>query len=89
MKNVNFQIFKHLLIFFLVFSGIHLNAKAQKYEIGGGLGVAAYSGDIIRKIDPGQIGLQGTLFGKRNFDNVWTLRVGLNLANLNAADSIR
>ena len=89
MKNVNFQIFKHLLIFFLVFSGIHLNAKAQKYEIGGGLGVAAYSGDIIRKIDPGQIGLQGTLFGKRNFDNVWTLRVGLNLANVNAADSIK
>ncbi|XFE73081.1 DUF6089 family protein [Algoriphagus halophilus] len=89
MKKVNFQIFSRLLIFLLVFTGLSLNSYAQKYEIGGGLGVAAYSGDIIRKIDPGQIGLQGTLFGKRNFDNVWTLRVGLNLARINAADSIK
>jgi hypothetical protein len=89
LRKVNFQIFSHLIIFLLVFSGISLETKAQMYEIGGGIGVATYSGDIIRKIDPGQIGFQGTLFGKRNFDNVWTLRVGLNLARLNAADSIK
>ena len=62
---------------------------AQSYEIGGGIGTAVYSGDIIRKIDTGQSGLQGTLFGKRNFDNVWSLKVGVNLAELMAADSIR
>jgi hypothetical protein len=89
LRKVNFQIFSHLIIFLLVFSGISLETKAQIYEIGGGIGVATYSGDIIRKIDPGQIGFQGTLFGKRNFDNVWTLRVGLSVAQLNAADSIK
>jgi hypothetical protein len=61
----------------------------QSYEVGGGLGTAVYSGDLIRRIDPGQAGLQGTLFGKRNFDNVWSLRLGVNRAELTAADSIR
>lgn len=88
MKKVNFQIFNYLIIFCLIFLGTEQIAKAQKYEVGAGAGVAAYSGDILRRIDPGQLGLQGTLFGKRNFDNVWTLRAGLNFAQLNAADSI-
>lgn len=57
--------------------------------MGGGLGTAVYSGDIIRKIDPAQSGLQGTLFGKRNFDNVWSLKFGVSVAELNAADSIQ
>ena len=64
------------------------NSVAQKYDAGGGLGIATYSGDIIRALDPNQIGLQGTLFGRRNFDNVWSLRGGLSFARLNAADSI-
>jgi hypothetical protein len=64
-------------------------AKGQKYELGGGIGVAAYSGDIIRKIDPGQLGPQVTLFGKRNFDNVWTLRAGISSGIIQAADSIK
>ena len=57
--------------------------------MGGGLGTAVYSGDIIRKIDPGQAGLQGTLFGKRNFDNVWSLRVGVSTAKLMGNDAIQ
>lgn len=61
----------------------------QSYEVGAGLGTSVYSGDILRKIDPGQAGLQGTLFGKKNFDNVWSLRVGVTLADLMAADSIQ
>jgi hypothetical protein len=61
----------------------------QSYELGGGLGTAVYSGDIIRKIDPGQAGLQGTLFGKRNFDNVWSLRVGVSTAKLMADDALQ
>jgi len=44
---------------------------------------------MIRKIDPGQAGLQGTLFGKRNFDNVWSLRVGVSVAELMAKDTLR
>lgn len=89
MKKVNFQIFNYLFIFSLIFLGIEQIAQAQKYEVGAGAGVASYSGDIMRRIDPGQVGLQGTLFGKRNFDNVWSLRGGVNMAFLNAADSIK
>lgn len=89
MKKVNFKIIKHLLVLLLVLTGYFIPANAQKYEIGGGLGVGTYTGDIIRKVDPRQIGLQGTLFGKRNFDNVWSLRVALSSSILQAEDSLR
>ncbi len=89
LKKVNFKIFRYLSAFVLVVSIGISEGKAQKYEIGGGLGGAVYSGDIIRKIDPGQLGLQGTLFGKRNFDNVWTLRAALSTAILHADDEIK
>jgi hypothetical protein len=65
------------------------NGQAQQYEVGFGLGGAAYTGDIIRRLDPTQPGIQGTLIGRRNFDNVWSVRAGLAFARLNAADSIR
>ena len=89
MKKVNFKIIRHLFVISLVLTGYLIPAKAQKYEVGGGLGVATYTGDIIRKVDPRQIGLQGTLFGKRNFDNVWSLRVALSSSILHAVDSLR
>lgn len=88
MKKVNFKIIRHLFVILVVLTGYITPADAQKYEIGGGLGVGTYTGDIIRKVDPGQIGLQGTLFGKRNFDNVWSLRVAISSALLQAEDSI-
>ena len=89
MKKINFKYLRSLVLgCFLVCSPAAL-VVAQSYEIGGGLGTAVYSGDMIRKIDAGQSGLQGTLFGKRNFDNVWSLKVGVNLAEIMAADSIR
>ena len=89
MKKINYKIFSSFVLgCFLVCSPVAL-LVAQSYEIGGGLGTAVYSGDILRKIDAGQSGLQGTLFGKRNFDNVWSLKVGVNLAEIMAADSIR
>ena len=89
MKKINFKNLRSLVLgCFLVCSPAAL-VVAQSYEIGGGLGTAVYSGDILRKIDAGQSGLQGTLFGKRNFDNVWSLKVGVNLAEIMGADSIR
>ncbi|WP_035805457.1 type IX secretion system protein PorG [Lunatimonas lonarensis] len=66
-----------------------LQSNAQQHEIGFGIGTATYSGDIIRRIDPTQLGIQGTLFGRRNFDNAWSLRAGVHIARLNGADSIR
>lgn len=89
MKKINFQNIRYLLVLLLVLSGNLISVNAQKYEIGGGLGVATYTGDIIRKIDPRQIDLQGTFFGKRNFDNVWSLRIALSSSMLQAKDSLR
>jgi hypothetical protein len=89
LKKVNFQIISYLIVFLLFSFGFAQKTLAQKYDIGGGIGVAAYSGDIIREIDPGQLGLQGTLFGKRNFDNVWSLRVAISSSILQAEDSLR
>ncbi|WP_320055339.1 type IX secretion system protein PorG [Algoriphagus halophytocola] len=86
---VNFQKINYLLVILLLFILSTGEIQAQKYDVGGGVGVAAYSGDIIRKIDPGQLGLQGTLFGRRNFDNVWALRVGGSAGMLYGADSIK
>jgi hypothetical protein len=89
LKKINFKILRSLLLGCCLVCSPAALVVAQSYEIGGGIGTAVYSGDIIRKIDTGQSGLQGTLFGKRNFDNVWSLKVGVNLAELMAADSIR
>ena len=88
MKKVNFKVLYPLITVLL---GIYSLTPAfgQKYEIGGGLGGAVYSGDIIRKIDIGQTLPQGTLFGKKNFDNVWTLRVALSTAMLEGDDEMK
>jgi hypothetical protein len=89
LKKVKFRKYTCVLALWLVGLIFQNSAEAQQYEVGGGLGISTYSGDIIRRLDPGQIGLQGTLFGRRNFDNVWSLRGGLSVGRLNAADSIR
>lgn len=73
----------------LVILGVVNTSNGQQYEVGLGLGAGSYTGDIIRSIDPTQLGIQGTLFGRRNFDNAWSLRAGISVARLNAADSIR
>jgi hypothetical protein len=88
LKKINLKIFNpYLALCFLALVSV-TPSFGQSYEVGGGLGTAVYSGDIIRKIDPGQAGLQGTLFGKRNFDNVWTLRVALSTGILQADDEM-
>ncbi|WP_137401190.1 type IX secretion system protein PorG [Echinicola rosea] len=90
MKKVNFQLLccsLLILVFMSISAGRGYAQKTKEYGLG--LGVATYSGDIIRSLDPSQIGLQGTLFGRRKFDNVWSVRYGIALAGLNAADSIR
>lgn len=89
MKKINLKIFNSFLILCLLAFASVTPAFGQSYEVGGGFGTAVYSGDLLRRIDPGQAGLQGTLFGKRNFDNVWSVRLGVNRARISAADSIK
>lgn len=88
MKKARFYILCKLVLVSLMMV-MNNRVEAQQYEVGFGLGGATYTGDIIRHIDPSQIGIQGTLFGRRNFDNAWSLRAGLSIARLNGADSIR
>ncbi|WP_342450699.1 DUF6089 family protein [Lunatimonas salinarum] len=89
MNRKTFPVALRLVAWFSTFFIGLTTAEAQQYEVGFGLGGATYSGDIIRRVDPGQIGIQGTLFGRRNFDNAWSLRAGVHVARLNAADSVR
>ncbi len=89
MKKINFKYLKSLVLGWCLVCSPAALVVAQSYEIGGGIGTAVYSGDMIRKIDAGQSSFQGTLFGKRNFDNVWSLKVGVNHAEIMGADSIR
>jgi len=89
LKKVNFTLLNPILVLCLFALAPMTPSFGQSYEVGGGLGTAVYSGDFLRRIDPGQAGLQGTLFGKRNFDNVWSARLGVTTAGLMAADSIR
>ncbi|EIM73891.1 hypothetical protein A3SI_16987 [Nitritalea halalkaliphila LW7] len=79
---------KGLLLFGGIFFSFFWGVNAQSYEIGGGLGVASYTGDIARRLDNSRLGLHGTVFGKRNFDNVWTLRLGLAYGRVSGADSL-
>ena len=87
MKKARFYVLCKLIIGSMILL-MNNQVKAQQHEIGLGLGVATYTGDIIRRIDPSQIGIQGTLFGRRNFDNAWSLRAGLSISRLNATDSV-
>ncbi|HLW20003.1 MAG TPA: DUF6089 family protein [Cyclobacteriaceae bacterium] len=87
MKKARFYILCKLVLGSLMIL-INSQVQAQQYEVGLGLGGATYTGDIIRHIDPSQVGIQGTLFGRRNFDNAWSLRAGISIARLNGTDSI-
>jgi hypothetical protein len=88
LKKARFYILCKLIVGTLALL-ISNHGQAQQYEIGFGLGGATYTGDIIRRIDPSQAGIQGTLFGRRNFDNAWSLRAGLSISRLNGTDSVR
>lgn len=89
LKKINLKIISYLILLLLGLTGYFIPANAQKYEIGAGIGVGTYTGEINRKIDPRQIGFQGTFFGKRNFDNVWSLRVAISSSILQSEDSLR
>jgi hypothetical protein len=88
LNTLTLRIVRIVIICITVSCVLNHDVQGQQYEVGLGLGGATYTGDIIRKLDPTQVGIQGTLFGRRNFDNAWSLRGGISVARLNAADSI-
>lgn len=89
MKKNQFRILSSTVLITMFLCLASSAVHGQKYDFGGGLGVATYSGDITRLVNPEQLGIQGTLFGRRNFDNVWSIRAGVSFARLNAADSLK
>lgn len=80
-KNINLILF-FLLLPFLSFS--------QHSELGIMLGVSAYQGDLSpsnTRLNPGQLNPMVGIFGKRNFNQYFAVRLGFNYGILSAEDS--
>jgi len=72
-----------LSIFFIYTS---ISASAQKHELGFGLGLSAYSGEIVQYFDPTNLRPAGQLFYRANFTEVSCLKVSTSLGILQASD---
>lgn len=72
-----------LSIFFVYTS---LQATAQKHEFGWGIGLSAYSGEIVQHLDPTNFRPAGQLFYRANFNEVICLKVATSLGILTASD---
>jgi len=71
-----------LLLFFLSF-----NLQAQTWDLGGSVGAAGYMGDLNPN-NPLQVsGISFGIFGARNFDGYWSLKLKYTFGQIAAADS--
>ncbi|MGN6647951.1 MAG: DUF6089 family protein [Cytophaga sp.] len=73
-----------LSIFFIYNS---LDVKAQKHEFGWGVGLSAYSGEIVQHLDPRNFRPAGQVFYRANFSEVVSLKVAASIGILSASDS--
>lgn len=73
-----------LSIFFIYAS---FNVQAQKNEIGGGLGVSVYTGEIVQHIDVRNFRPAGQLYYRLNFSRVTALKFSTSLGMLEASDN--
>jgi Domain of unknown function (DUF6089) len=75
---------KYFLVL-VVFGG--LQAHAQKFNVGGGLGVLNYRGDLAPTFDYRQVKPGGSLFFRYNLSKAISLRAGFMLGRVGADDS--
>ncbi len=73
-----------LSIFFIYAS---LSSQAQKNEIGIGIGVANYSGEIVQHVDVTNFKPAGQLYYRLNFNRVTALKFSTSIGMLGASDS--
>jgi hypothetical protein len=78
------KIFSLLLFLAVSTAQAQLN---QFNEVGGGLGVFTYSGDIVRNFNLLYSKPAGTLFYRRNVNKIVSFRAGLTFGKLGASDS--
>lgn len=78
-SHIGFPIF--VVLFF-----ISLNASAQRYEIGLGIGGMSYTGDLTRdyKITDNRLG--GVAFFRQNINNALSVRYSLTVGKIQASD---
>ncbi|MBC3786771.1 DUF6089 family protein [Spirosoma utsteinense] len=65
---------------------ITLSAQAQKMEVGGGLGGMLYKGDVSTSLNPRFYRPAANLFFRYNASRSFSLRAGLGIGSIGAAD---
>ena len=79
---------KKLYISFFCFMGFASNAQlSQNNEVGGGVGVFTYSGDIVRNFNLLYSKPAATIFYRRNINKIVSFRTGLTFGKIGATDS--
>lgn len=71
----------------LFFSIVSFGASAQFMEFGGGPGIMNYSGDLVRGFSFSTTTVAGTAFYRMNFSEIVTLRLGLTIGSVKAAET--
>lgn len=78
---------KSISIFLLLLAGFTGNAQlSQNNEVGGGLGVLSYSGDLVRNFNLLYSKPAGTVFYRRNLNKVVSFKAGLTFGKIAATD---
>lgn len=75
---------RNLILILLVVS---LSSSAQFMEFGGGLGSMNYAGDLVRGYSFSTSSLAGTAFYRMNFSEIFTIRLGLTIGNLQGSET--
>lgn len=75
-----------LLLFYVSFLLIP-SAFAQKIEVGAGIGLTNYSGDVAPKIAYNETRLGGTLFARINMNSTWAFTASYNRLRIGGSDA--
>jgi len=79
----------YLLLFVLValVSGVNAQILTQRSELGFGLGIFNYTGDLVRTYNFTSAKPAGTVFYRSNISNVISLRTAVTLGKIGASDA--
>lgn len=75
-----------IFLFWLIWSAALEAQISQFNEVGGGLGVFAYSGDLVRNFNLFYSKPAATVFYRRNINKVVSFRAGLTFGKIGASD---
>lgn len=73
-------------VFFILFLASLSNLKAQNVDVGIGLGLSNYWGDLAPNIALGETKLAGNAFGRLNFNNTWAITGQISVLEVSGND---